>query len=153
MAGRERDGAETAPIAVVLIADRWDGSLRGWVRAWRRECADVALVIVDRSPSGEILEAAPESVQVVQGHRGTCAMALNVGLELVQATRVLFLDTPRIPPAGFVDAIEAQARHRDTTFIGPGAPPASPPRRRSLRVEVGFHTPAPSYSAAKAPQA
>ena len=124
MAGRERGGAKTAPLAVVLTADRWDGALRAWVRAWRRECADVALVIVDRSPGGEILEAAPELVQVVQGHRGTCAMALNVGLEVVEATRVLFLDSPRIPPAGFVDAIEAQGRHRDCTFIGPGAPPA-----------------------------
>lgn len=124
MAGRERDGAETAPLAVVLTTDRWDGSLRAWVRAWRRECADVAVVIVDRSPSGEILEAAPDGVQVVQGHRGTCAMALNVGLEVVQAKRVLFLDSCRIPPPGFLDGIEAQNRHADTTFIGPGAPPA-----------------------------
>ena len=124
MAGRERDGAENAPLAVVLTTDRWDGSLRAWVRAWRRECAAVDVVIVDRSPSGEIQEAAPDGVQVVQGHRGTCAMALNVGLEVVQAKRVLFLDSCRLPPAGFVDGIEAQNRHVDTTFIGPGAPPA-----------------------------
>jgi len=149
MAGRERGGAQTAPLAVVLTADRWNGALRAWVRAWRRECADVVLVVVDRSPGGEVYEAAPDQVQVVQGHRGTTAMALNVGLEVVQAARVLFLDSPRVPPAGFVDTIEGLDRHPACTFIGPGAPPAGV-ARTALDILMLHMVPADAVSKAPA---
>jgi|GEM_PF-4848682 len=124
MAGPDIEHATDAPFAVVLVAERWDGAARTWVREWRRQSSAVELVVVDLSPGRDIEAAAPDSVRVVEGHRGTVSMALNTGLEAVSAPRVLLQDQPRLPPDHFVEMVGEVNAPADALLIGPGAPPA-----------------------------
>ena len=124
MAGPDPDDSPTAPFAVVLVRERWDAPARTWAREWRRQSELVELVVVDLSGSGELAAQVPDDVRVVQGHRGTAPMALNVGLETVEAPRVLLQAHPRLPPDDFVAAISAVRAPADALLIGPGAPPA-----------------------------
>jgi hypothetical protein len=124
MAGAEIHEAREAPFAVVLVAERWDGAARTWVREWRRQSDTIELVVVDMSAAGDLSEQVTDSVRVLEGHRGTLSMALNVGLETVQAPRVLFQIEPRLPPDHLIEQVQAVRAPSDAVLIGPGAPPA-----------------------------
>ena len=120
MAGPEPHIPPTVQLSVVLVARQWNDKADAWVRAWLQQSATVEIIVVDLSPTTDLVTRVPTEVKVVEGHRGTVSMALNAGLETANGARVLFQQAPRQPPAHFIQHIQSVGASPDAIVMGPG---------------------------------